>query len=202
MRRTLELYNAVTDQTRRATPGALAMLERMKKLGYEIAIITNGGLDYQTRLAKQLGVAKFVKSIFAVDRSLRWMKPDPQTFRNAMKEMGVRPEEALMIGYDVIGDVVGARGVGMCQVLWDPCVEGRERRVVEGEMVDVIGDWVELEGLLESWNVSDMSDGSDEDSVDFAKYGKEALRESRKSSRSVVSRVVGWLFGLVKRHST
>lgn len=44
-------------------------------------------------------------------------KPDPAFFGAALSQLGVRAEETVMIGDDVIGDVAGAKSVGLAGVL-------------------------------------------------------------------------------------
>jgi phospholysine phosphohistidine inorganic pyrophosphate phosphatase len=44
-------------------------------------------------------------------------KPQAEFFRSALRDMGVEPEEAVMIGDDVVSDVGGAQNCGMTGVL-------------------------------------------------------------------------------------
>jgi phospholysine phosphohistidine inorganic pyrophosphate phosphatase len=44
-------------------------------------------------------------------------KPQPEFFRSALRDMGVKPEEAVMIGDDVVSDVGGAQDCGLTGVL-------------------------------------------------------------------------------------
>jgi putative hydrolase of the HAD superfamily len=46
-----------------------------------------------------------------------YMKPHPSIFRAALDRMGVRPDEAAMVGDSLLHDVNGARRVGMHGVL-------------------------------------------------------------------------------------
>jgi phospholysine phosphohistidine inorganic pyrophosphate phosphatase len=44
-------------------------------------------------------------------------KPQPEIFRSALKDMGVIPEEAVMVGDDVVSDVGGAQNCGLIGML-------------------------------------------------------------------------------------
>jgi phospholysine phosphohistidine inorganic pyrophosphate phosphatase len=44
-------------------------------------------------------------------------KPQPEFFRSALTDMGVEPEEAVMVGDDVVSDIGGAQDCGLTGVL-------------------------------------------------------------------------------------
>ncbi|XP_066994001.2 phospholysine phosphohistidine inorganic pyrophosphate phosphatase [Anabrus simplex] len=44
-------------------------------------------------------------------------KPQPEFFKSALEDMGVKPEEAVMIGDDIVSDVGGAQDCGLAGVL-------------------------------------------------------------------------------------
>jgi putative hydrolase of the HAD superfamily len=71
-------------------------------------------------------------------------KPDPAAFAGALALVGVPAREALMVGDDLVADVLGARAAGLRAVLVDRGGAGAP------EGVAAIGSLRELPGLVES----------------------------------------------------
>lgn len=67
-------------------------------------------------------------------------KPQPSLFRIALARLGLRPEEAAMVGDSVPSDMEGARGVGMRTVLYAPggAPGARVADVVVPSFVDLV----------------------------------------------------------------
>jgi FMN phosphatase YigB (HAD superfamily) len=89
-------------------------------------------------LLRAVGYGTF--PVVACSGPLRCAKPDPGIFRWALREAGVRPEEAWYVGNDTELDYRPARSLGMRAVLWDP--QGRARGLVRA------GSAEELRALL------------------------------------------------------
>lgn len=66
-----------------------------------------------------LSTGPFVAALeYATGRKAKLMgKPSPEFFRLALKDAGVRPEDAAMIGDDIMTDVGGAQRLGMKGIL-------------------------------------------------------------------------------------
>jgi HAD superfamily hydrolase (TIGR01458 family) len=66
-----------------------------------------------------LSTGPFVAALeYATGRKARLMgKPSPEFFHLALKDIGTRPEDAMMIGDDILTDVGGAQRLGMKGVL-------------------------------------------------------------------------------------
>lgn len=96
---------------------ALPCLKALKAEGFILGIISNlnGDLD---ELSRTLGMADsldFTVSSFAAGAE----KPHPRIFQVALGKADVQPSEAVHVGDQYNGDVVGARGAGLHPVLLD-----------------------------------------------------------------------------------
>jgi phospholysine phosphohistidine inorganic pyrophosphate phosphatase len=67
----------------------------------------------------RLDAGAFVRALeYAADRSAVVLgKPDPAFYRGAVDELGLEPDEVVMVGDDVRADVQGAQGAGLAGVL-------------------------------------------------------------------------------------
>lgn len=100
----------------RPTPGARALVQRMKDDGLELIVASSASGDELGALMKAAGVADlFEKTTSSSDAEES--KPDPDIVQAAVKKSGMKPEELIMLGdtpYDVeaaIGAHVNLVGV-------------------------------------------------------------------------------------------
>lgn len=93
-------------------PGTLGLL---KDLGshYSMHIITNGFEEVQALKVQSSGIAGFFTHVISSEKAGA-RKPDPRIFAHALKHSGARDEECLMIGDNMLADMLGARQAG-----WD-----------------------------------------------------------------------------------
>ena len=144
-----ELASRVWDRVRRI-PYALALyddavpcLKALKVRGLTMAIISNldGDLD---SLSRTLGIAEYLD--FTVSSRVAGAeKPHTRIFQVALSKADVRPSEAVHIGDQYHGDIVGARSAGIHPVLLD-------REGLLGHFTDVlrIAGLPEVEQVLRS----------------------------------------------------
>lgn len=82
---------------------------------YLLALISNYYGNVATVL-KELSLKKYFTSI--VDSAVVGIrKPDPKIFKIALDELGVNPDEAVMIGDSYNNDIVPAKSIG-CKTIW------------------------------------------------------------------------------------
>lgn len=99
-------------------PEAPAVLERLRRRGLRLAVVSNSNGTVAEILDK-VGLAGRVDAI--VDsRVVGVEKPDPRIFRHAAQALGVTPEEAVHVGDLYAVDVLGARAAGCGAILLDP----------------------------------------------------------------------------------
>lgn len=111
--RHFEMYADVTDT-----------LHTLHKRGIRLGLISNSH-----RPLGSFGTHFNLDGLFSVTVSsaeFGVMKPDPRIFEEALGQMRVRADEAVMVGDSFSHDVAGARGVGMHGVLLDRARRARD----------------------------------------------------------------------------
>ena len=94
-----------------AHKGIMQLLERLHAKGLKLAVLSNKPEDQSRRILNGLAMACFFGQVYG-GNSFETKKPDPLGARMLLDEVGVRPDEALMIG-DSQDDVLTARNCGM-----------------------------------------------------------------------------------------
>jgi HAD superfamily hydrolase (TIGR01509 family) len=103
-------------QTLNATPGARALLERLRDDGYTLVVATSANEEDVKGLLERAGVTDLIEDSTSgeeVDSS----KPDPDVVHAALEAAGVGPDAAIMLGdtpYDV--EAASRAGVRMIAV--------------------------------------------------------------------------------------
>ena len=88
----------------------LDVLTALQRMGYRMAIVSNG--VYQQKNAAMMGIEKYFDTIIG-SWHVGYMKPDPEIFNMALRQLGASPERALMVGDTWDADVAGARSAGI-----------------------------------------------------------------------------------------
>jgi len=107
----------------RVYPGALEVLEELKRRGKKIAVISNWD-SRLFNLCEGLGVKHYFEFILA-SAVFGASKPSPRIFEEALRKAGVKAREAVHVGDSLEDDIEGALGAGMKAILID---RGREPR--------------------------------------------------------------------------
>lgn len=95
-----------------------AALERVRALGLQVGILTNGDQAAQEEKVRRTGLASYGVPVYA-SSSLPAPKPDPRAFHHACADLGIDPAGVVMVGDSLRHDVEGARVAGMAGVLID-----------------------------------------------------------------------------------
>ncbi len=106
----LELYTHNNAIRSCVYDGVVEGLEWMLKQGYRIACVTNKAEAFTIPLLKDKGLHDYFEFIVSGDTCAE-KKPHPMPLLHAAKLMGVKPENALMVG-DSRSDVKAARAAG------------------------------------------------------------------------------------------
>jgi len=99
-------------------PGALGLLSDTAEWAF-LGMITDGYRTIQRAKIERLGLSSYFDAIF-VSEEVGASKPSPVIFRRALREAGVQPCEAVMIGDNPNCDIRGALGVGMAAIQITP----------------------------------------------------------------------------------
>ncbi len=101
-----------------AFPGVGAALDRARKAGIRLAVVSNS----DGRIHERLTAAGLGDKFDAVvdSGSVGYEKPDPRIFEYALQEASATPERTCHIGDLYSVDVLGARRAGIWPILLDP----------------------------------------------------------------------------------
>jgi HAD superfamily hydrolase (TIGR01549 family) len=91
------------------------VLEELRAHGLKIGLISNGARDLGAFVAHH----KLDVDVAVGSRDHGWTKPHESIFRSALERLGVRADEAAMVGDSPEDDVEGARALGMRALLID-----------------------------------------------------------------------------------
>ncbi|MFT7184182.1 MAG: HAD superfamily hydrolase (TIGR01549 family) [Oceanicoccus sp.] len=138
----LELYETSYQEDRRATPGSVETLVRLKEHGYKLAIVTNGQAADQALKLEVIGIANLVDAV-VTSEGIGHPKPSPEMFDAALVKLDASKDSAFMVGDSVKSDIVGALENGLDAVLYDPRSE-KDEREINGVRVRVIHHIKEL----------------------------------------------------------
>jgi len=122
-------------------PNAFQILDYLHPK-YQLHIITNGFSEVQFTKLKVSGLDKYFKEVITSEEA-GVKKPDPQIFEFAFNKAETNANVSLMIGDDFNVDIIGAKTIGMDQVLFDPERESRQNGVTY-----YINDLIELKKFL------------------------------------------------------
>jgi putative hydrolase of the HAD superfamily len=93
----------------------LPVLEELRRHGVRVGLVSNSGRDIDEFVTHHRLAVDAATTSAAHGR----VKPDPSIFRVVLDRLGVRPEEAAMVGDSPADDVEGARRLGMRAFLVD-----------------------------------------------------------------------------------
>ena len=104
------LYSENTSKRSCLYSGVNEALEFLKSTDIHIGCVTNKAAQFTLPLLEDLGVRDYFEIVVCGD-SLPKKKPDPMPLLHAAEQMGVTPDQSLMIG-DSMSDVKAARAAG------------------------------------------------------------------------------------------
>ncbi len=105
------------------TAGAAECLATLRDRGLRCHVLTNGPADSQRRRIRMLGFGTFFAHVF-VGEEIGAFKPDLLAFTTAVRRIGRAPDQVVMIGDDLAGDVLPAREAGLHAVHYSPAGSG------------------------------------------------------------------------------
>ena len=99
-------------------PNAIFILDYLSPK-YALHLITNGFSEVQETKLRVSGLGAYFQTVITSEAA-GVKKPNPEIFHFALKKAGADIDNSLMIGDDFEVDIIGAKNVGMDQVLFDP----------------------------------------------------------------------------------
>jgi putative hydrolase of the HAD superfamily len=103
--------------------GARETLLELRARGHKLALVTNGGREFQREKIARFALAPLFDAVL-VEGELGFGKPDRRVFERALRALGADPADALMTGNDLRSDVFGAKQAGLRAVWVDHAREG------------------------------------------------------------------------------
>lgn len=113
-------------------PEALGALEALEALGLKRAVVTNTQQSLAPLVLRTVGLAQHLDAVVSVAAGLR-EKPAPDLLHRALDLLGVRPEQALMVG-DTDYDATAARAAGTAFLRYEIRKGGSLRSALEGAL--------------------------------------------------------------------
>src|SRR5579862_8638622 len=130
------VYDPAYERNRRATPGSVETLVRLREHGYRLAIISNGQIEYHAIKAEVIGIRHLIDRIFTSEEAGCY-KPDRRIFQFAIEALGASPHMIHMVGDSVDLDIKGALNAGLSAILYSP-IARESQRPLFGKVVPVI----------------------------------------------------------------
>ncbi|MBN2983250.1 MULTISPECIES: YqeG family HAD IIIA-type phosphatase [Cohnella] len=106
----------VSAKTPLATPELAEWLEKVKLAGFRVVVLSNNNLTRVSAFAQPLGIP-YVPAA---------RKPAQAAFRKALDMLGLAPEQAVVVGDQMMTDVLGGRRMGLHTILVTPIAPGEE----------------------------------------------------------------------------
>lgn len=98
--------------------GAFEILDELKPR-FPLYILSNGFNEVQYKKMDSAGLTPYFEKIILSDH-IGINKPDPALFDYALKEIGTKAEESVMIGDNWNSDIMGAKSAGIDQIWFNP----------------------------------------------------------------------------------
>jgi HAD superfamily hydrolase (TIGR01662 family) len=129
--------------------GTLDAVAALHDAGMAIGCVTNTLADTAAirAMLRRHGFEEMMRSV-VVSAEEGWRKPHPSLFEKAMRELGVRPDEAVFVGDSPLHDIAGAKACGMHAVLTHQYV-ARPYEDIEPKADAIIAHVRELAGVIE-----------------------------------------------------
>lgn len=108
------IYISGEEGGKAAYPDARKTLEALRLRGFKLGIVTNrafGGRRFRDDIAAAGLDIPWDSTVVSVEAG--YLKPHPKLFEQALKELGVRASEAVMVGNSLAEDVAGAQAMGI-----------------------------------------------------------------------------------------
>ena len=102
----------------RLFPDALESLERFRRGGVPLGLVTNGDATQQRDKIERHGLARFFDAV-VIEGEFGAGKPEEIVYRHALGELSVAPEDAWMVGDHLEFDVDAPQRLGMRGVWMD-----------------------------------------------------------------------------------
>ena len=93
-------------------PGALSTLRSLRECGTKLGLITNGAGEIQRTKVRKAGLEPLFDCIL-IAGEFGAAKPDSRVFTHTLEQLQAGPDQAWMVGDNLVNDIGGAQAVGI-----------------------------------------------------------------------------------------
>jgi len=93
-------------------PDVVPCLSKLRSQGYKLGLLSNMESLGAKEAEEKLRLKEYFDAL-CYSYEIGVLKPDKKAFLYALKKLGVKPSEALMVGDSLRSDIAGAQGTGM-----------------------------------------------------------------------------------------
>ena len=97
-------------------PDVQRTVEKLKQITLKLGIITGGYAEDIDRVLQKIGLERLFDLYVGVNTTGK-RKPHPKVFKYALRQLGLRPREAIFVGDNFEADYLGAEKAGLVPVL-------------------------------------------------------------------------------------
>lgn len=110
-----EIYEKVKLESIRLYPGIKNVLSSLKRKGLKLAVVTDAENGHAISRLQKVGLLKYFDVIISADMTGK-RKPEPDSLLLALRKLGVRAEEAAIVGDSLRRDIEAGRRLGMLTI--------------------------------------------------------------------------------------
>jgi HAD superfamily phosphatase (TIGR01668 family) len=99
-----------------ATPELIQWLDKLQKLGFKVVVVSNNNRTRVSKFADPLNVPYIHRA----------KKPTNRSFKKALKLLGLDKHQVVMIGDQMLTDILGGNRMGLYTILVTPIAIGEE----------------------------------------------------------------------------
>ena len=99
-------------------PGAIEALKHLAATGIPLGLVTQGQPGFQRPKIERFGLARYLHTS-SIEGEFGIGKPDKRVFLHSLKQLGVEPGDAWMVGDHLTNDVEGAQNAGLVGIWVD-----------------------------------------------------------------------------------
>ena len=143
------IYVSGVEGGKQAYPDAREALETLAARGFKLAVVTNrafGGTRFRDDLAAMALSIEWDAVVVSVE--VGFLKPHPAIFEEALRQLGVTANQALMVGNSLAEDVAGAQRIGIAGA-WRRSLPDAESVIPDFEFTE-LSDLIALPALAKA----------------------------------------------------
>ncbi|MBT3336690.1 MAG: HAD family hydrolase [Anaerolineae bacterium] len=148
VRAALDAKYAITQSNWHLEADAHTALRALKLKGYQLALISNAGDDPDVQALLTTHQLNHFFSFIRSSAAAGYRKPHPHMFEEALKELGLFPEQCAMVGDTLEADIKGANALGIYSIWINRRVNQNTKTLVDIRPKAVIQELTELPKLL------------------------------------------------------